>query len=125
MAAGFVATGIDAKAVAAKREWVREYFTFLYSTPAYWPSLEHYGWGDVGRQLHEMTKAGRWNDMKGLISDELIDTLVPQGTYAEIAGILREQFGGIVDRMTFPMPDDPAEDPEVTRVLDQLRGGSN
>lgn len=121
LAAGFVATGPDAEAVAAKREWVREYFTFLYSTPAYWPSLEHHGWGDVGRQLHDLTRAGRWDEMKGIIRDEIIDTLVPQGTYAEIAEILISDFGPIVDRITFPMPDDPSLDDEVAGVLARLQ----
>ena len=44
MAAGFVATGVDAAAVAAKREWARELLTFLYSTPSYWPSLDLFGY---------------------------------------------------------------------------------
>ena len=44
LAAGFIATGIDEAVVAEKREWVREYFSFLYSTPAYSPTLEHHGW---------------------------------------------------------------------------------
>ena len=106
LAAGFIATGIDEAAVAEKREWVREYFTFLYSTPAYWPTLDHHGWGELGRLLHDLTKAGRWDDMKGLITDEIIDTLVPLGTYAEIGEILIDTFASIVDRMTFPMPED-------------------
>lgn len=123
MAAGFVATGIDQEAVNAKREWVREYFSFLYSTPAYWPSLDHRGFGDIGRELHQMTKEGRWGDMKGLISDEMIDVLVPQGTYDEIGRILLDQFGPIVNRMTFPLPDDPEQDGEVAKVLATLRAG--
>ena len=121
MAGGFIATGIDQAAVADRHEWVREYFTFLYSTPAYWPSLEHHGWGDVGRQLHELTRAGRWADMKGLISDEIIDTLVPHGTYDEIADVLIEQFGPVVNRMTFPIPDDPSLDSAVAKVLARLK----
>ena len=123
LAAGFVATGPDAKAVAAQREWVREYFTFLYSTPAYWPSLDHNGFGEVGRKLHELTKAGRWDDMKGLVSDEIIDTLVPQGSYDEIARILLDLYSPIVERITFPMPDDPALDGRVGRVIAELQAG--
>jgi probable F420-dependent oxidoreductase len=123
LAAGLVATGIDTAAVRAKREWVRELFTFLYSTPAYWPSLDHHGWGEVGRRLHDLTKAGNWAGMNGLITDEIIDTLVPQGTYADIAGILIEAFGPIVDRITFPVPDDPALDSEAAKVLAALRAG--
>jgi len=123
LAAGFVATGRDREAVAKKREWVREYFTFLYSTPAYWPSLDHHGFGEVGRKLHELTKEGRWDDMKGLVGDEIIDRLVPQGAYDEIAAILLELYGPIAPRITFPLPDDPAEDGEVAQVVRTLQAG--
>jgi probable F420-dependent oxidoreductase len=121
MAAGLVVTGVDAAALVERRDGVREMFSFLYSTPAYWPSLELHGWGDVGRELHAMTRAGRWGEMKGLINDELIDALVPQGTYDEIAELLIREYGPIVDRMTFPLPDDPALDAEVSKILAQLQ----
>ncbi len=123
LAAGFVATGIDEDAVAGQREWVREYLTFLYSTPAYWGSLEHHGWDDVGRTLHDLTRQGRWGEMKGLITDEILDTLIPQGRYDEIADVLRDHYAPIVSRITFPLPEDPNLDSEVTRVLDALRAG--
>lgn len=121
LAAGFVATGPDADAVREKREWVREYFTFLYSTPAYWPSLDHNGFGDVGRRLHELTREGRWDDMKGLVTDEIIDTLVPQGAYDEIAAILRDLYSPVAERITFPLPDDPSLDAEAARVIADLQ----
>ncbi|HEB90659.1 MAG TPA: LLM class flavin-dependent oxidoreductase [Deltaproteobacteria bacterium] len=122
MAAGFVATGPDEEAVARKREWIREHLTFLYSTPAYWPSLDHRGFGDVGRELNRLSKAGQWEDMKGLVSDEMLDALVPQGTYDDIARILLDDYESIVSRITFPVPDDPAEDAQVRGVLSALRG---
>lgn len=122
MAAGFVATGFDETAVAQKREWVREHFTFLYSTPAYWPALDHLGFGDVGRKLHDLSRRGCWDDMKGLVSDEMIDVLVPQGRYTDIAKILLDDYDSIVDRITFPVPDDPAHDEQVAEVLAALRG---
>jgi probable F420-dependent oxidoreductase len=121
LAGGLIATGVDKEAVREQREWIRELFTFLYSTPAYWPSLDHHGWGAIGRELHELTKAGRWDDMRGLISDEIIDTLVPQGTYSEIARILLDEFEPIVDRITFPVPDDPTLDEDASKVLAALR----
>ena len=40
---------------------------------------------------------------------------------AEIADVLRADFGPLVTRLTFPMPDDPAEDGAVSEVLDALR----
>jgi probable F420-dependent oxidoreductase len=121
MAAGFVATGPDDAAVLRQREWVREHFTFLYSTPAYWPSLDHLGFGAVGRKLNDLSKRGSWDEMKGLVTDEMIDELVPRGRYSEIAKVLLDDYGSIVDRMTFPVPDDPMQDEEVSDVLTALR----
>ena len=43
------------------------------------------------------------------------------GRYDEIAGILRDRYAGLADRVTFPMPDDPAHDEQVAGVIAQLR----
>jgi len=125
VAAGFVATGAAPPGVAREREKIRELLTFLYSTPAYWRSLELYGWGDVGRKLHELTREGRWADMTGTIGDDMLDALVPQGTYDEIAATLLAQFGGLADRITFPIPDDAGADAQAAAVIEQLRAGGS
>jgi probable F420-dependent oxidoreductase len=121
MAGGFVATGPTSEAVRAERERAREYLTFLYSTPQYWPSLELHDWGDVGRHLHQLTREGRWAEMQGAITDEMLDQLVPTGTYDEIAEILRAWYGGLVSGITFPMPEDPAYDAEATAAITALK----
>jgi probable F420-dependent oxidoreductase len=121
MAAGFVATGQTIAAVASAREQIRELLAFLYSTPAYWRCLELFGWGEVGRALHEHSRAGRWSEMGDAIGDEMLDTLVPQGTYAEIAPILRSWYGEIADCITFPVPESPADDESVRAVIAALR----
>jgi probable F420-dependent oxidoreductase len=120
MAAGFVATGTTAPQVARERENIRELLSFLYSTPAYWRSLELYGWGDVGRELHQLTREGRWADMAGRIHDEMLDTLVPQAPYDEIDSLLQSWYDGITDRITFPVPNDPADDGRAAEVLARL-----
>lgn len=125
MAAGFVATGIDEAAVAAKREWARELLTFLYSTPSYWPSLDLFGWRETGEQLHAQSRAGQWDEMKGAISDEMLDTLVPTGSYAEIAERLLHDYAGVASRLTFPVPDDPADDAAARDVIEALQAGGS
>ncbi|HNS93923.1 MAG TPA: LLM class flavin-dependent oxidoreductase, partial [Thauera sp.] len=47
-ASQFVATGPDDATVAAERERFRDMLAFLFSTPAYWASLELFGWQHVG-----------------------------------------------------------------------------
>jgi probable F420-dependent oxidoreductase len=122
MAADMAATGPDPAAVGVAREGIRELFGFLYSTPAYWPSLDLYGWGDVGRDLHAMTREGRWHEMTARISDEMLESLVPSGTYDEIADILRARFEGIATRITFPIPEDRVCDAQVGEVVAALGG---
>lgn len=117
LAGGFVATGPDKNSADRERERIREYLSFLYSTPQYWPTLDLYEWGEVGRRLHQLSREGRWQEMRGAISDEMLDRLVPSGTYAEISDILRDWYGSLATRLTFPMPTDPADDPQAREVI--------
>jgi probable F420-dependent oxidoreductase len=121
LAGGFIASGRDAAAVAREREHARELLTFLYSTPAYWPTLDRFGWRDVGERLHRLTREGRWGEMAGAVSDEMLDALVPQAPYAEIAGLLKSWYGGLATRINFPLPSDPADDELAARAIAELQ----
>ncbi len=121
LAGGFIATGPDDAAVARQREHARELLAFLYSTPAYWPTLDLFGWREVGERLHRLTREGKWAEMSGALSDEMLDALVPQGPYATIARTLREWYGGLATRITFPLPEDPGDDPAAARAIAELR----
>lgn len=121
MAADLVATGADEASVAKAREGVRELFGFLFSTPAYWPSLLLYGFPDLGEELLSLTRQGAWGEMTKRIPDELLDSLVPSGPYSEIADILKSRFEGLAGRLTFPLPEDPALEPHVAEVVQALR----
>jgi probable F420-dependent oxidoreductase len=123
MAGGLVITGSTEAEVAAERERARELLTFLYSTPAYWPTLELFGWREVGERLHRLSREGRWADMKGAVDDAMLDALVPQGRYGEIAGVLTDWYGGLADSLTFPLPEDPKHDAEIARAIAELRHG--
>jgi probable F420-dependent oxidoreductase len=123
MAGGLVVTGATPERLAAERERVRELLTFLYSTPAYWPTLELFGWREVGERLHRQTREGRWGEMRGAITDEMLDALVPQGLYPEIAGVLLDWYGGLASSLTFPLPDDPTDDAQIARAIAALRDG--
>jgi probable F420-dependent oxidoreductase len=118
---GFVATGRDAGAVGREREHVRELLTFLYTTPTYWPTLDLFGWRAVGERLHRLAREGRWSEMAGAVDDAMLDALVPQAPYDEIAAVLRRWYGGLAARITFPVPSDPADDAAAARAIAALR----
>ncbi len=57
----------------------RSLLAFYGSTPAYRPVLDAHGWGDLQPELNTLSKQGRWDEMGGLIDDEMLDTLAVRG----------------------------------------------
>ncbi|MCZ6462914.1 MAG: TIGR03617 family F420-dependent LLM class oxidoreductase [Proteobacteria bacterium] len=121
MVGPLVAAAPDAAGVAREREWARRLLGFLYSTPAYVPSLELFGWQERGERLGALAREGRWDDMSAIVDDPMLDTLVPSAPYAEIADVLIDWYGELADRTTFPVPADPANDPHARRAIERLQ----
>lgn len=121
MASPLVATGRDDAAVAERREWARGLLGFLYSTPAYWHSLELHGWGRRGQVLREHTRAGRWEEMAAVVDDEMLSAFVPVASHAHVAALLTEWYGGLCGALTFPLPEDAADEPAVAEVVARLQ----
>lgn len=121
MVTPLIATGPSREDVRKAREDIRQMLGFLYSTPVYWPTLDLFGWRDRGEHLHRLSREGRWDEMPAMISDDMLDALVPSAPYAEIADVLREWYGGLAGRIQFPMPADPADDRQVAGIVARLR----
>ena len=58
----------------------RRLLSFYGSTPAYRPVLDIHGWGDLQPELNAMSKQGRWQEMAGLIDDEILHTIAACGS---------------------------------------------
>jgi probable F420-dependent oxidoreductase len=117
-----VATAPDAAALELVAETVRARVAFYLSTPSYRGAFEIHGWGDIARQASELSRAQRWHDLPGLVDDEMFHTVATVGTYDEIAGKLRERYGGRVDRIEFSIPVKHPDDLATLRsVLIEIR----
>ncbi len=75
----------------------RKQLAFYGSTPAYRPTLDQHGWGDLHLELNRMSKQNRWEEMTDLIDDEVLETIAVVGPRDEIAGKLRARLEGIAD----------------------------
>lgn len=115
------ATGPDAAAVARGREAARQLLAILYSTREYMRSLDLYGWREVGERLRRLVREGRWGDLGPLVTDEMLDVLVPSGTYDELPEVLRERYGGLAREIGLPLGPSPADDPAVARMIEALK----
>ena len=75
----------------------RRLLAFYGSTPAYRPVLAAHGWEDLQPELNAMSKQGRWQEMGGLIDDEMMHTIAACGTPAEVAAHIRDRIDGLTD----------------------------
>jgi len=118
-----VITGATPDAVLVERERQRRLLAFLYSTPAYAPTLELYGWAEVGPRLRDLIRHDRWDDLGAVLSDEILDTLVPTGTFDELPGLLRGRFDGLGQGIVVSPPPDSRDDDAFQSVVASLQAG--
>ncbi|HLI53531.1 MAG TPA: LLM class F420-dependent oxidoreductase [Acidimicrobiales bacterium] len=117
----FVVTGDNEAEVAAAEAGTRRQIAFYGSTPAYRPVLDLHGWGELQPELNVLSKQGRWEEMGKLIDDEVLDAFAVRGTPEEVPALLRDRFGGVVDRISLYMPYRSAD--VASRILAGLREG--
>lgn len=115
--AGFVITGRTEADLAAQREAVRRQLAFYASTRTYRPVMELHGWGETVDRLHRLSLQGRWAEMAGLITDEMLETYATIATYDGIADRLRERYGGLVTSVALNLPLETAEDRELAKEV--------
>ena len=89
---------------------IRQQIGFYGSTPAYRPVLELHGWGDLQDELNALTKRGAWDQIGGLIDDEVLHAFAIVGTPEEAVEEARRRYGDVATRISLPVPE--GADPE-------------
>lgn len=103
-------------------ETVRARVAFYLSTPSYRRTFELHGWGDIAREASQLSRNQRWDDLPGLVHDEMLHTVATIGTYDEIATKLNDRFAERLDRIEFSIPVDDADGADACRqILGQLQ----
>ncbi len=95
----------------------RQQIAFYASTPSYRPVLNLHGWGKMGEELSSLAARGRWDEMPGLITDEILETFVLIGSWDDIAGKLYTKYDGLLDRVGLYRPFVPRMEDEQWRQL--------
>jgi probable F420-dependent oxidoreductase len=120
--ATLVVTSDRADELERLRGVARQQLAFYGSTPAYASTLECHGWADLHPELNRLSKAGRWEDMAGLIDDDVLDAIAVVGEPATIAGKLRARLDGIADAVSLTNNRAPDPDHWAGVVADLKRG---
>jgi probable F420-dependent oxidoreductase len=95
-----VVTGRDEEELAQSRSAVREQLAFYGTTPAYLPVFELHGYGALHPELQRLARENRWQEMAGLVDDDLIETIAVVGEPHEIAPKIVERLAGISDSVS-------------------------
>jgi probable F420-dependent oxidoreductase len=98
----------------------RRLLAFYGSTPAYRPVLAAHGWEDLQPELNALSKQGRWQDMGGLIDDEMLHTIAACGSPADIARHIRDRVDGVADTVFLYQPG-PMNLETLAAIVDELR----
>ena len=93
---------------------------FYGSTPAYRPVLAAHGWQDLQPELNALSKQGRWEEMGGLIDDEILHTIAACGTPADVAAHIRDRVDGVADTVCLYQAA-PLGLPTLAAIVDELR----
>jgi probable F420-dependent oxidoreductase len=105
--------------LAPLRERRRSELAFLYSTPAYRRQLEFFGFADIGEALSAMARRNEWTDLPEHLTDEVMDRVVPQGTYDEIPTVLARWYSRVCTGLSLSVTDVP--DDVLAMLIDRLK----
>jgi alkanesulfonate monooxygenase SsuD/methylene tetrahydromethanopterin reductase-like flavin-dependent oxidoreductase (luciferase family) len=115
----FLLTGGDWQEIEAGKGAMRQQIAFYASTRTYHAVLEFHGWGDVGRRLHQLSVEGKWQEMAGLISDDMLEEFAVIGLHDELVPKLRERWGGVLSTVFLGLPPGIREDEALVRKIVQ------
>ncbi|MBM3140624.1 MAG: TIGR03617 family F420-dependent LLM class oxidoreductase [Chloroflexi bacterium] len=119
---GFIVTGRTEQEVAAARERTRRQISFYASTRSYSRVMQTHGWDDEAAQLHRLSIEGKWDDMVGIVTDDMMEEFCVIGTWDELHGKMREKYAGINTQVSFAAdPRNPDEEAQIKEIIADLK----
>lgn len=100
----FVVTGHNEQSRRESADKARAQIAFYASTPAYQPVLAHHGWDDLQPRLNELARAGQWEAMRNLISDDMLAAFAVCAPPDELPHAVHERYGHLLDRIGYYLP---------------------
>ncbi|OMC18527.1 TIGR03617 family F420-dependent LLM class oxidoreductase [Mycobacterium colombiense] len=120
IAQAMVAVGRDEADLATAINGVASLIAFYGSTPAYLPVLQVEGWDDVQPELNALSKQGRFGEMRGLITHEMVARIGIVGTPEQCAEQIAARFGEHADEVCCYFPGYTARPADVADMIGAL-----
>ena len=118
---GFAVFGEDESEIERKLQALRQPISFYGSTRSYHDVWRVHGWEDLGMQLHSMSLQGKWEEMKGVIPEDVLREFAQTSTYDNLPNFVREHRE-YASRIQFEMPmETPAQRERFQHILRQVQ----
>jgi probable F420-dependent oxidoreductase len=95
-----IASGSSDEEIDATRRLTKQQIAFYGSTPAYRVVLDAHGRGDLQTELNALSKRGQWNEMTGLVSDEMLEEIAVCAPLDRVAEQVRRRYGDVAQRVS-------------------------
>jgi hypothetical protein len=105
-----IVTAPTAAGLVEARERQRFATAFLYTTPAYARSLELHGFTDLAERLRTMVRAGDWDRLGEVVTDDVLDALTLSATWDGLPDAVAGWYTGRAGAVIVPLHDDRAGD---------------
>lgn len=83
--------------------------------------LEVEGWAELMPELNALSKAGRFAEMRALVTPEMVATLAVVGTPQQCADQLRDRFAPHAREVCCYFPGYTAAPADIAELVDALR----
>ena len=100
---GFTVFGENESEIEQGLEALRTPISFYGSTRSYHDVFEIHGWKDLGMELHSLSLAGKWDEMRQVIPEDVLRGFAQTSTYDNLPGFIRENRE-YASRVGFGMP---------------------
>ena len=122
--APFLAVAKDEAGVEKAKQALKQHISFYASTRTYHSVLEYHGWEDVGMKLHELSVAGKWQELPAQITDAMLDEWAIIATCDDFAAAIKNHCSGLFDTVLLDLPPKLSADRDwVTDVISSIKTG--
>lgn len=119
---GFIVTGRNEDELAKAKERTRRQISFYASTRSYSRVMATHGWDDEAARLHRLSVEGKWDEMVGVITDDMMEEFCVIATWDGLAKEMRAKYAGINSQVGFGAePRNPDEAAQIREIIAELK----
>jgi probable F420-dependent oxidoreductase len=119
---GFILTGRDEEEVAGACDAARRRISYYGSTRSYSNVLKLHGWDDEAAHLHRLSMERKWDEMAGVVTDEMLEAFCLIGPWDALPALIREHYGGLNTHVGLTLaPQNPDEEEQLREIIAEVQ----